>query len=117
MIVSRGDVVLVDFPYSDGTGSKVRPALVVQADSLNQRRADTILVSISKSQRHALPTQLFIGVSTPEGIASGVRCDSSIQCENLLTLEQEQIVAKIGRLPDPQMDCIDACLEAALGLT
>jgi hypothetical protein len=27
MKVRRGEVVLVDFPYSDTTGSKVRPAL------------------------------------------------------------------------------------------
>jgi hypothetical protein len=31
MNVSRGDVVLVDYPFSDQTGSKVRPALIVQA--------------------------------------------------------------------------------------
>jgi mRNA-degrading endonuclease toxin of MazEF toxin-antitoxin module len=27
--MKRGDVVIIDFPYSDRTGSKVRPALVV----------------------------------------------------------------------------------------
>lgn len=36
-MVQRGDVVVVDFPYSDQTGSKLRPALVVQADALNQK--------------------------------------------------------------------------------
>ena len=30
MKIRRGDVVIVDFPYSDQTGRKVRPALVVQ---------------------------------------------------------------------------------------
>jgi len=29
MKVSRGDVVLVDHPFTDRTGSKVRPTLVV----------------------------------------------------------------------------------------
>ena len=29
--MKRGDVVLMDYPFSDGTGSKVRPALVVLA--------------------------------------------------------------------------------------
>jgi hypothetical protein len=42
MRVSRGDIVLVDYPFSDRTGSKVRPALVVQADHLNHRITDTI---------------------------------------------------------------------------
>ena len=32
MKVQRGDVILVDFPYSNHTESKTRPALVVQAD-------------------------------------------------------------------------------------
>ena len=32
MKVQRGDVVLVDYPFSDGSGSKVRPTVVVQAD-------------------------------------------------------------------------------------
>ena len=30
MNVQRSDVVLVDFPYPSGVGSKVRPALVIQ---------------------------------------------------------------------------------------
>ncbi len=31
--VSRGDVALVDYPYSDRAGSKVRPCVVVQNDA------------------------------------------------------------------------------------
>jgi len=50
MNVRRGEVVLVDFPYSDHTGSKVRPALVVQADALNRRLDDTILALITSSR-------------------------------------------------------------------
>jgi mRNA-degrading endonuclease toxin of MazEF toxin-antitoxin module len=30
MTVRRGDIVLADLPYSDRTGSKTRPALVIQ---------------------------------------------------------------------------------------
>jgi len=50
MNVHRGDIVLVDFPYSDQTGRKVRPALVVQADIWNQRLDDTILALITRPQ-------------------------------------------------------------------
>ena len=34
MNVRRGEIVIVDFPYSDQTVSKIRPALVVQANVL-----------------------------------------------------------------------------------
>lgn len=47
MSVRRGDVVWVDWPYSDRTGSKVRPAVVVQDDPYNGLIADTVLVLIS----------------------------------------------------------------------
>ncbi|HVA49176.1 MAG TPA: type II toxin-antitoxin system PemK/MazF family toxin [Pirellulales bacterium] len=47
--MKRGDVVIVDFPYSDQTGSKLRPAPVVQADALNQKLDDTILALITSS--------------------------------------------------------------------
>ena len=49
MKVQRGDVVMVDFPYSDRTGSKMRPAVVVQADRWNGALEDTILAPVTSS--------------------------------------------------------------------
>src|SRR4051794_1357892 len=115
MSVHRGDVVIVDYPFSDRTGSKVRPALVVQADALNGRIADTIIALISSTHR-ASPTQLLIDVSTPEGHLSGLRHNSSVQCQNLITIDQQLILRVIGSLPPPTMALIDDCLKAALGL-
>jgi mRNA interferase MazF len=96
MRVSRGDVVLVDYPFSDRTGSKVRPALVVQSDNLNHRITDTILAAISRSQHRASAEQLLIDISTSEGGQTGLRQNSMIQCENLLTYDQRLNIAKIG---------------------
>ncbi len=85
MRVARGEIVLVDYPFSDRTGSKVRPALVVQTDTLNARIDDTILVAISRSTHRVSATQLLIDLATPDGAATGLRQTSTIQCENLLT--------------------------------
>jgi mRNA interferase MazF len=118
MKVSRGDVVLVDFPYSDRTGSKVRPALVVQADSWNQALDDTILALITSSGRRRVSavTQLVIQASSPEGRAAGLRIDSLIQCENLLTYDQSLILRHMGSLPDSVMQQVDACLKETLDI-
>jgi mRNA-degrading endonuclease toxin of MazEF toxin-antitoxin module len=35
MKVKRGDVAIIDHPFSDASGTKVRPALVVQTDPRN----------------------------------------------------------------------------------
>jgi len=116
MSITRGDVVLVDYPFSDRTGSKVRPALVVQADALNRRIADTILAAISRSTHRASDEQLFIDISTSECKQTGLRQNSMIQCENLLTYDQRLIITKIGELSLPQMQRINDCLKAALDL-
>lgn len=116
MKITRGEVVLIDYPYSDGTGSKVRPALIVQNDDLNLRITDTILAAISRSLHRASATQLLIEIATPGGVQSGLRQDSMVQCENLLTIDQSQIIAPIGRLTGPLMHQIDECLKSALEL-
>lgn len=117
MSVSRGDVVLVDYPFSDRTGSKVRPALVVQANWLNRRITDTILAAISRSAHRASATQLLIDISTPDSSQTGLRQNSMIQCENLLTFDQRLIIAKIGELSPPLAQQANDCLKAALDLT
>jgi hypothetical protein len=40
--MNRGDVVEVDRPFTDLSGTKSRPAVVVQADYLNGLMDDTI---------------------------------------------------------------------------
>ncbi len=52
--MNRGDVVEVNWPYSDLSGSKRRPAVVVQADFLNGLIDDTILVQITGT-KHGIP--------------------------------------------------------------
>ena len=100
MKVRRGEVVLVDFPYSDHTGSKVRPALVVQADAWNQRLDDTILALITSSRHRRIgaATQLVIDITTAEGQQTGLRFNSVIQGENLLTYDQALILRVLGHL-------------------
>jgi mRNA-degrading endonuclease toxin of MazEF toxin-antitoxin module len=46
MTVKRGDVVLLDYPFTTG-GGKVRPPLVVQNDRDSARMTNTIVAQIS----------------------------------------------------------------------
>ncbi len=117
MNIRRGNVVLVDFPYSDQTG-KVRPALVVQSDVWNQRLDDTILALITSSRhrRVGAATQYSIDISTAVGQQTGLRHNSVVQCENLITYEQSLILCVLGSLSAKAMQQIDACLKAALGI-
>jgi mRNA interferase MazF len=119
MTVQRGDVVLADLPYSDRSGVKKRPALVVQCDRNNRRLDDVILVMItSVVERVAIErTQLLIDATTPEGKQSGLLHTSAVKCEHLLTLHQQFIGRTIGHLPPNIMEQVDECLKISLGLS
>ena len=81
MNVRRGDVVLVDYLFSDRTGSKVRPCLAVQNDQYDQRLDDTILATISSNTARTtnVPSQFTTDVSTAEGRQSGLLFNSAVQ--------------------------------------
>ena len=118
MKVNRGDVVLVDYLFSDRTGSKVRPCLVVQNDINNQRLDDTIVVAISSNiaRGSSEPTQFVLHRSTHEGQQSGLLFDSAVQCENILTVDCQFVQRKIGTLPANSMAQMDDCLKSSLGI-
>jgi mRNA interferase MazF len=117
MSIRRGDVVLLDYPFSSGAAAKPRPALVVQNDRDNQRLTNTIVVMITSLTRRAHePTQLVIDISTPEGKQSGLHHTSVINCINLFTVEQSKVLRTIGGLSGSLMAQINACLKVALEL-
>jgi len=116
--VQRGDVVVVNFPYSDQTGSKKRPALVVQDDRWNAILDDTIVAFITSGTHRYVgaATQKLIRHGSPEHKGSGLRTDSVVECQTLLTCDQSLITAIIGQLSAGVMNDVDDCLRATLGL-
>src|SRR6266404_4143073 len=96
MTVQRGAVVRVDWPFSDRTGSKVRPAVVVQDDPYNNLIADTVLVLVSRTVRAPRTTEVEIDPAVD--LQAGLRYKSVVSCTNLLTIDQGLIVQTLGHL-------------------
>src|ERR1700734_1289820 len=88
--MNRGEVVEVDWPFSDRTGSKTRPAVVVQADFLNGIIDDTILVQITGT-RHGIPGK-EVEVDPNAETNSGLSKICYVSCTNWLTVDQTQIL-------------------------
>jgi mRNA interferase MazF len=115
--MKRGDIVILDHPYCDGSGSKVRPALVVQNDRDNFRLTDTIVALITRNiTRVGEPTQLLVDLSTAEGRQSGLNPTPAVVCTDLFTISQVKVRRVIGSLPVSLMTRVDDCLKAALEL-
>jgi mRNA interferase MazF len=116
----RGDVVLVAFPLvgSSKGGQKKRPALIVQHDRYNRRRAVVILAAITGSKaHHRFPCKVLVNKTSPEGRKAGLKMDSLVDCQTLITIPREVITKKLGSLPKSFIRKIDEALKDALGLT
>jgi mRNA interferase MazF len=115
MTTKRGDVVLVQFPRSDQRGWDRRPALVVQADGLGAGLPQVVLAMITTNlSRAGHPSRVFVSLSSPAGVSSGLLADSVVMTDNLATVLGKAIHSVIGMIPN--MADVDSSLRHTLAL-
>jgi mRNA interferase MazF len=114
MNVARGDIVLADLAYSDRSGTKKRPVLVVSSDRNNQVIDDVILAAISSVTRTGAFTHVRVDPTTAEGKSTNLLHVSFIQCENLFTVDKRFIERRLGQLSAQLQNQVNGCLKAAL---
>ena len=111
---ARGLVVLTDIPFTDLTGSKLRPALVVTSRPIGK---DIVLLAISSIIRGAsAPTDCLIELSHPEFPLTGLRVASVIRTHRLATVEQWRVVRRFGNIGPMLQAEVDKQLRQVLGL-
>jgi mRNA interferase MazF len=96
MIIKKFDVVLVDFPFSDLTKIKKRPALVI--NSLEGENA--ILCQITTKKRNIQKYEIFL---PKEACIGDIRFNSFIYTDMLFTLHKSLIHKKIGEIKDTKV--------------
>ena len=117
-MIRRGDVVLVDLPFTDTNQSKVLPAVVVQNDRDNASIRKTVVAMVTGNlRRRGDASHLFVDPAHPDGASSGLSFPSLVSCYNLYTVEQASILHVIGHLSDPLKVELQDRLKAALELT
>ncbi len=95
-----GDVVLVDYPFTDRTGSKRRPALIVSSDELNKSE-DVVIVPISSVYREAEPFSYSIKSTGLHFSQTGLRGDSYVKWTKPVTIAKNVIRRRLGQMPRP----------------
>ncbi len=119
MNVRRAEILMVEFPFHEGSGSKLRPAIVVQSDQDNARLGTTVVAMISKNTRLAgrEPRHVLIDIATPDGQASGLWMNSVVNCSQLVTVSDDRIDRHLGELPLPLMRLVDDAMKQGLALS
>jgi mRNA interferase MazF len=115
---SRGDVVLVPFPYvTDFAKAKSRPALLVQNDIANKYSPNLILALISSRRpRKTYPFHFHIRNGTDLAEKAGLDKYSIVKTEVIITVPQSSVIKRIGSLPAEAMKQVDGCLRVSLSL-
>jgi len=91
---SKGDIVLLDFPFSDLSGQKVRPALVLVV-----RRSEVTVAFISSQVAKAEPDDLVL----PPAAHTGLTKPSFLRLSKVATLDRHQIKHGMGRLAPAEL--------------
>ena len=107
----RGDVVLVGFVFSDESGRKVRPALVISSSAYHRARREVILAAITSNVRR----RLFADHLVADWKAAGLLFPSLVT-GIVRTVKQTMIERKLGSLTTADMQAVERELRRALGL-
>jgi mRNA-degrading endonuclease toxin of MazEF toxin-antitoxin module len=108
---NRGDVVLVSFTFSDETGEKQRPAVIVSSDTYRHDRQEAIIAAITSRTDRILAGDHLISDWQSAGLLF-----PSVTTGIIRTMKQGIIVRKLGTMPQPDMQVIEDNLRDILGL-
>jgi mRNA interferase MazF len=112
--ISRGEIVLTRFPFTDLTGASLRPAIVVSPGPIAE---DVVLVAISSVLRGTLaPTDYTVDVTHPEFAQTGLRVTSVIRLHKIVTVERAIIIRRLERIGPLLQAEVDRLLRVVLGL-
>ncbi len=109
-VLSQGDIVLIAVPYTDYSGIKARPALVVSSLHFNGSSADVIMVAFSTNIQRDSQFNIKVLFEDPEFSQTGLKESSTIMCGKIFALDKTCIRRKIGVLPAKFMEQVKQAL-------
>ncbi len=105
----RGDLVTVAV---QGNFGKPRPALVIQSDLFNETHTTVMLCLVSSDLRQAPLFRLTVGPTKENGL----KLDSQIQIDKVMTVLREKVGPSFGRLDDTTMVKVNRALALFMGI-
>jgi mRNA interferase MazF len=117
MNLQRGDVILcrVPMPSTGLTQFKLRPAVIVSANQLNQILDDVMIVTCTSNANRPLTSTQYL-ITEEEIMLAGIRVESVVRCQSVFTINKPMIMRKLGSLTSEAMHQVNQCLMLALEL-
>ena len=94
-MIEQRDLLLVPFPFSDQSGRKVRPVIVISNNEFNKHSDDALVIGVTSNISKDKYTISLTNKDLEDGKLSTVCC---IKAENVLKVERDLIIKKIGKV-------------------
>jgi len=108
---SRGDIVLVGFMFSDESGKKLRPAVIISSSAYHRARQEVVVAAITSNVRRRLFGDHLIADWKGAGLLF-----PSVVTGIFRTIKRMMIDRKLGSMPNPDFEAIERELRRSLGL-
>lgn len=95
--MKKGDIVLIEYPFTDLSSTKLRPAVVVSSDKFTNQGEDAIFVCISSQPKNAQTFDLLFNSSDPEFFESGLKKTSLIRIGKIICLSKNLASRLLGK--------------------
>ncbi|HEY0739421.1 MAG TPA: type II toxin-antitoxin system PemK/MazF family toxin [Herpetosiphonaceae bacterium] len=105
---SKPSVILIRYPFSDLSGAKVRPAVVVSTPHVSQ---DLLIVPLTHRTSSLLPGEFALSDWT----GAGLNVPTSAK-RGVYTIHQSLIIKVVGQLAAPDAQHLDQSLREWFGL-
>jgi len=89
----KGKIVLIPFPFTDLTATKLRPALV-----LYEGEKDVVVAFISSRTDKPKPVDITINEKNAEFKQTGLKLTSIIKLDKVATISKDLIIGEIGEI-------------------
>lgn len=102
------DIYTAKLNSSGSVQNGIRPVIIIQNDVGNRYSSTTIVVPITSScKKKNQPTHFMI---------TSMHNDSMVLCEQIITIDKNNIGHKIGTLTEEERRKLDECLRISLSL-
>jgi mRNA interferase MazF len=105
---SRGEVVLVRYPFSDLSGSKIRPAVIVNTPHISK---DVFILPLTSKTQSLLAGEFIL----KDWRQAGLNVETAVK-RGVYTVRENLIVHKVGRLSATDLKDLDDAMRQCLGL-
>ena len=107
---NRGEIVLVEFGFSEGHGSKKRPALIISSRSYQASREEIIVAAITSNVR-----RLLVGDTKLDHWKAAGLLFPSVATGIIRTIKGSLITRRLGAVTKSDLQKVDHHLRGALG--